>query len=177
MTAWPHLSVTTAHIGFLEQQSPVSRPWMYPRPPFYPLPYSVGITLPKEMGGNAGLKTATPSTVFVMVHSSTDPLPSTNIILLQQASRTEEKKLWRSLVFWGQLLWCIRNLEMGADSSCADTQRSSAKFLSYVIAFGTFSHAHHRRTRMSSQSRGPTPHLASNHCCTNMSTPEFICSG
>lgn len=76
---------------------------MYPRPPFYPLPYSVGITLPKEMGGNAGLKTATPSTVFVMVHSSTDPLPATNIILLQQASRTEGKKAMKQFTVLGAI--------------------------------------------------------------------------
>lgn len=61
---------------------------MYPRPLFYLQPYSIGITVPKEMGGNTRLKTATPSTVFVMVHSGPDPLSSINIISLQQASKT-----------------------------------------------------------------------------------------
>lgn len=52
------------------------------------------------MEGNAGLKTAIPSNVFVMVHSSTYPLPATNIILLQQASRVEGGiKAMKSLLF------------------------------------------------------------------------------
>lgn len=70
---------------------------MYPRPLFYLQPYSVGITAPKEMGGNTGLKTATPSSVFVRVHSSPDPLPATNIILLQQASSVEKKKSYEAV--------------------------------------------------------------------------------
>lgn len=92
MTTGPHLSVTTADIGFLVQQIPVSSSWMYPRPLFYLEPYSIGITVPKEMGGNTGLKTATPSSVFVRGHSGPDPLPATNIILLQQASGVKERK-------------------------------------------------------------------------------------
>lgn len=164
--------VTTADIGFLVQQSPVSRPWMYRRPLFYLWPHSVGITVPKEMEGNTGQKTATPSSVFVMVHSGPDPLPAPNIILLQQA-RLVQKKPWRRLLFSWLFLWIIRSPETGADSSWADTQRSRTKFLSYVIAYGTFSHA----TGLDSQSKDPAPPRESNHCCPNMSTPEFICIG
>lgn len=52
------------------------------------------------MEGNTGLKTAIPSNVFVTVHSSTYPLPATNIILLQQASRAERgKNAMKSLLF------------------------------------------------------------------------------
>lgn len=54
------------------------------------------------MEGNAGLKTAIPSNVFVTVHSSTYPLPATNIILLQQASRVEGgKKRHEEFTVWG----------------------------------------------------------------------------
>lgn len=91
MRTWPRLSVTTAHIEFLVQQSPVSRAWMYPRPPFYSLPYSTGITLPKELRGNAGLKTAITSTVFVTMHPSLDPLADPNIILPQAGRRVALK--------------------------------------------------------------------------------------
>lgn len=58
---------------------------MYARPLFYLQYYSIGITVPKATGGNAGLKTAIPSSVFVQVHTNPDPLLALNVLLLQQA--------------------------------------------------------------------------------------------
>lgn len=131
---------------------------MYPRPLFYPQPHSIGITLPKEMEGNAGLKTAIPSNVFVTVHSSTYPLPATNIILLQQASRAEGGKPWRVYCL-GRFLWCKRNPETRPDSSCVEKNKKKAlkvkgKVPSLCNCLWDI-HAHRRRAWPSSQSRGP----------------------
>lgn len=152
---------------------------MCPRPLFYLQPYSVGITVPKEMGASTGLKTATTSSVFVTVHYSPDPLTGGHKYYIAAACNKQEgcrKKSYEAVYcfgFWGPFLWFKRSPETGADSSWAETWRSRAKFLSYVTAYGTFSHA----TGLNSQSKGPAPPLESNHCWTNMSTPEFICIG
>lgn len=176
MTTWPHLSVTTAHIEFLVQQSPVSRPWMYPRPPFYPLPYSARITLPKELGGNAGLKTAITSNAFVTVHSSIDPLAAPNISLLQQASRREGSN---------EVVYCFGvNALMYKEpwngsrfQLCGHSEVKGKVPLVMSLPVG-HSHMHTAGGQgWAANQEAPMPHLESNLCCTNMSTQVFICIG
>lgn len=153
---------------------------MYPRPLFYPQPHSIGITLPKEMEGNAGLKTAIPSNVFVTVHSSTYPLPATNIILLQQASRAEGGgESHEEFTVWGDSFDVNETLKQ--DQIPAVRKKIKKKPLEVKGKVPSLCnclwdiHAHRRRAWPSSQSRGPTCHLESNQHCTNMCTPEFIC--
>lgn len=152
MTTWPHLSVTTADMGFLVQQSPVSRPWMYPRPPFYLQPYSVGITAPKEMGGNTGLKTATTSSVFVTVHSGPDPLPATNI-----SKRGEKKK--EAVERWvycigRRFLQILKKLWNGSRFQLSRHPQVKGKVLHLCNCLWDILTCH-RRTRPNSQSKGP----------------------
>lgn len=113
-------------VGSLSQQQTqvfgAAKPWMHPRPLFYLQAYSIGITLPKENG----LKTASHSTVFVIVHSSPDSLPALNIILQQANSIGKKEIKFYSLVH----SFSLRNPETEAD-----THKSRAKFLSFVSFF------------------------------------------
>lgn len=84
-------------LGFSAWQSPVLRPWMYPRPLFYLLPYTVGITVPKGDGRQRWNENCHPQQC--LCHGDPSPDPA---ILHFRGCR---KAIKGSTSFWVLFLW------------------------------------------------------------------------